>query len=126
VDVGEARPTEPEETDWQEESAIASHPHPSFRAASSIGIGDVLSIVAFLKWVQESSEDTTDAEAKEGEPSLADIEAVSFGENEGKGFIEKEDDAINEAVVNGGTEGDGFGAQEADWSCQGDFEEVNQ
>ena len=47
-------------------------------------------------------------------------------EDQGEGFVEEEDEAVDEAVVEGGGGGDGFGEEEADWTGKRDFEEVGE
>ena len=121
---GVARPAKPEEGEGQQEGAREGHPHAGLGAAFAVVGGRTSEVVAFLEGVEEGGEEGTEGEAEEGEAPFAGGEAVAgWAEDEREGLVEEVDDAVDEAVVDGGAEGDGLGKEEAEGAAKCDGEE---
>jgi len=63
---------------------------------------------------------------KEGKARFTRVEAMAVPEDEGEGFVEDVDEAVDEAVVDCGCVRDGFGEEKDEGSAEGDFEESVQ
>ena len=74
--------------------------------------------------MEEGGDEGPSGEAEEGETPFAGGEAVAGrAEDQGESFVEEVDDAVDEAVVDGGAEGDGLREEEAEGTGEGDGEE---
>ena len=74
--------------------------------------------------MEECGDDGADRETKEGETPFTSREAVAGrAEDQRECFVEEVDDAVYEAVVNGGTEGNGLSEKKAEGPGKGDGEE---
>ena len=70
--------------------------------------------------MKERGNNGPEDEAKEGKAPFAGGEVVASGaKDERESFVEEVDDAVDEAVVDSGAEGDGFCKQETEGSREG-------
>lgn len=123
-----AGPAEPEQTNRDEQGADTGHPHTCLGHTAAAVLGYATQVVPLLQRGQGAGDDGSNGHTQEAETLLADVEAVAvgFAKNEGEGFVEEVDQAVKEAVVDGGEGGDGLGEQEAEGTSEGDSEQLVQ
>lgn len=90
---------EPEQSHRDHDRAGHSSPHTSLRNTHAVVLLHSSVVVALLEEVEASSDDRTDDKTKERLTDLSTVETVLAAEDKWECLVEKEDNSVDETVV---------------------------
>ena len=114
VDVGAARPAEPEHTDGDEEGAEEGGLEADLGAEEALLVELWFDVLVVVKEEGDHDDEGAEEDAEEGETLGAEGEAVDVDENDGEGLKPEVEEAVDEGEVGVEEKADGFGEGEGE------------